>query len=215
MLYRLAAVLLGLVALPANAAVTLDTSWLTLQTQFDLVDQEPGLSSLSYSFGYNNIGGCENVVGECGDYEDGQLELQLTNSGFDYSVSMFQSNAITDLPPNTFVDFVGSYRAGREMRFRIVETRSAVVTRCNVSCLNSFGFTVNQMQLGPNSWQLDVNVGTSGSVLSAAQQIDHRVQFQVSEVPEPASWALLIAGFGLVGAAARRGRRDQTRLQPH
>jgi hypothetical protein len=25
-------------------------------------------------------------------------------------------------------------------------------------------------------------------------------------VPEPASWALLIAGFGLVGAAARRRR---------
>lgn len=28
----------------------------------------------------------------------------------------------------------------------------------------------------------------------------------VSEVPEPASWAMLIAGFGLVGAAARRRR---------
>jgi hypothetical protein len=25
-------------------------------------------------------------------------------------------------------------------------------------------------------------------------------------VPEPASWAMLIAGFGLVGAAARRRR---------
>jgi hypothetical protein len=28
----------------------------------------------------------------------------------------------------------------------------------------------------------------------------------VSQVPEPASWAMLIAGFGLVGAAARRRR---------
>ncbi len=201
--------------MPAHAAVTLDTSWLTLQTQLDFVDQAPGLGALSYYFGYNNIGGCENVVGECGDYENGQLVLQLTNSGFDYSVSMFQSNAITSLPPNTFVDFSGSYRAGREMRFQVVETRSAVVTRCDISCLNSFGFNVNQVQLGANSWQLDVSVGTSGSVDFAAQQIDHRVQFQVSEVPEPASWAMLIAGFGLVGAAARHNRRDQTRLQPN
>lgn len=30
-------------------------------------------------------------------------------------------------------------------------------------------------------------------------------------VPEPASWALMIAGFGLVGAAARRNRRVETR----
>jgi hypothetical protein len=207
MLYRFSAVLLVFVALPANAAVTLDTSWLTLQTQFDFVDQEPGLGALSYNFGYDNIGGCEGETGECGGYEDGQLMLQLTNNGFDYSVSMFQSHAITNFPPDTFVDFFGSYRAGREMRFQVVETRSAVVTRCDISCLNGFGFSVNQMQLGPNSWQLDVGVGTSGSVYFAAQQIDHSVRFQVSEVPEPASWAMLIAGFGLVGAAARRGRR--------
>lgn len=30
--------------------------------------------------------------------------------------------------------------------------------------------------------------------------------FQVAEVPEPASWAMLIAGFGLIGAALRRRR---------
>jgi hypothetical protein len=29
----------------------------------------------------------------------------------------------------------------------------------------------------------------------------------VDGVPEPASWAMLIAGFGLTGAMARRGRR--------
>lgn len=36
-----------------------------------------------------------------------------------------------------------------------------------------------------------------------------RVEFQTSSinaVPEPASWAMLIAGFGLIGAAARRRR---------
>lgn len=32
------------------------------------------------------------------------------------------------------------------------------------------------------------------------------ISFNVSVVPEPATWAMLIAGFGLVGAAARRRR---------
>jgi hypothetical protein len=31
-------------------------------------------------------------------------------------------------------------------------------------------------------------------------------------VPEPASWAMMIGGFGLIGAASRRGRRAKTLL---
>ncbi len=38
----------------------------------------------------------------------------------------------------------------------------------------------------------------------------YRISFSAAAVPEPASWAMLIAGFGLVGSAARRkrGRRE-------
>ncbi|MFN3592269.1 MAG: spondin domain-containing protein [Thermaurantiacus sp.] len=34
----------------------------------------------------------------------------------------------------------------------------------------------------------------------------YRISFSSSVVPEPGTWAMLIAGFGLVGAAARRNR---------
>lgn len=204
MLFRIAATLLGLAAMPAQAAVTLDTSWLYLQTRDDYLDVEPGIGTLTHDFSTNDYGGCEFEEGECGAYETGRLVLQLTNTGFDYSASTRQNHALFPEPPNTFIDFFGSYRAGREMRFQIVETRSAVVTRCDVSCLSSFGFTVSQVQLGADSWQLDVSAGTAASVREAAQRIDHMIRFQVSEVPEPASWAMLIAGFGMVGAMARR-----------
>jgi hypothetical protein len=33
---------------------------------------------------------------------------------------------------------------------------------------------------------------------------------QTANVPEPASWALLIAGFGMVGGSLRRSRRTVT-----
>nr|WP_310523920.1 PEPxxWA-CTERM sorting domain-containing protein [Polymorphobacter sp.] len=35
---------------------------------------------------------------------------------------------------------------------------------------------------------------------------DTRIELGTGAVPEPASWAMMIAGFGLVGAAARRRR---------
>lgn len=51
---------------------------------------------------------------------------------------------------------------------------------------------------------LRINIGTDsadniGPLLS-------NVRLDVAAVPEPASWALMIAGFGLVGVAARRRR---------
>lgn len=39
-------------------------------------------------------------------------------------------------------------------------------------------------------------------------------RLSIDAVPEPASWAMMIAGFGLAGAALR-GRRRPANLQPH
>jgi hypothetical protein len=52
----------------------------------------------------------------------------------------------------------------------------------------------------------------SGWTLTAESGLDYRTAFPLSPpaaggVPEPASWAMLIAGFGLVGAMSRRRRQ--------
>lgn len=38
---------------------------------------------------------------------------------------------------------------------------------------------------------------------------DHRFIFQIAPIPEPATWAMMMAGFGLVGLASRRRGRRQ------
>lgn len=53
-----------------------------------------------------------------------------------------------------------------------------------------FGFSINRGGSGPTAYYND-SIGAN---------------FTVSQVPEPASWAMLIAGFGLTGAAMRRRR---------
>jgi hypothetical protein len=47
-----------------------------------------------------------------------------------------------------------------------------------------------------------VEIQNSGAGFKEAKQFE----FTLAAVPEPASWAMMITGFGLVGAALRRGR---------
>ena len=67
--------------------------------------------------------------------------------------------------------------------------------------LNSYGaFTVN----------VDSAVTTGGPVAGSSGQVV--VSYDVGAVPEPASWALMIAGFGIVGGALRSTRKSQQLL---
>jgi hypothetical protein len=84
------------------------------------------------------------------------------------------------------------------------------------------GFASQWLLTNSNFWDFDwtlsgkVNAQVN-NIIGNIGQIDEHVKFGVSgkqvvlagSVPEPASWALLISGFGLVGAAMRRRR-----LQP-
>ncbi|MCU0892685.1 MAG: PEPxxWA-CTERM sorting domain-containing protein [Sandarakinorhabdus sp.] len=49
-----------------------------------------------------------------------------------------------------------------------------------------------------------------GTTISVSFVMDNLTIGNAGAVPEPASWAMLIAGFGLVGATARRRRRTVT-----
>lgn len=53
-------------------------------------------------------------------------------------------------------------------------------------------------------------INDRGDIYGEAIRLDgSRFVFQLNAVPEPASWALLIAGFGIVGVAARRRRHPR------
>jgi hypothetical protein len=65
--------------------------------------------------------------------------------------------------------------------------------------------------LGGNE-SVATHFGFNPAVAAQLQTIAHNRAVLSAAVPEPAAWALLIAGFGLTGAALRRRRRAQ--VQP-
>jgi hypothetical protein len=84
------------------------------------------------------------------------------------------------------------------------------------SIMGPFGSGTSTAMLAPGNYLLTLNpnhrVGAGSTIGADAQlSIDWSINPMAGAVPEPASWAMLIAGFGLVGATMRRRQRAQLR----
>ncbi|MBN8815052.1 MAG: PEP-CTERM sorting domain-containing protein [Sphingomonas sp.] len=59
-------------------------------------------------------------------------------------------------------------------------------------------------------WNIAVGSRGSNYLINTAQIYS---QFATAPVPEPATWAMMIMGFGLMGAAMRRNRKVTARVR--
>lgn len=73
------------------------------------------------------------------------------------------------------------------------------------------GTPVSIAALGPHTvtagnWVLSATMDSYGSVLAATGDVGNPGQFILAAVPEPETYAMLLAGLGLIGSIARRRR---------
>jgi hypothetical protein len=73
-----------------------------------------------------------------------------------------------------------------------------------VAGLNSFRIVVNDTNNGINGAPLPGGVNISGGGIEAS--LTYNV---AAAVPEPATWAMMLGGFGLAGAETRRRQRGK------
>jgi len=120
-------------------------------------------------------------------------EMYVNRDNFD---NLFYSNGTTTIAPNSVVWDQDGYRIVLNEQIFTDETtggatvRSLTTNAYHVTFTNYIGSLSGDVIAG----QSRVSVTTAG------------------EVPEPATWAMMIAGFGLIGAALRRPIRPASAL---
>mgnify|MGYP000327152464 CR=1 FL=1 len=161
---------------------------------------------------------CPGGAGACVDLDGSTGDAGLTSSG-SYAFGAGQTLALSFL-------FSGNQRGGASDSFQV---------RFDLAALNTGTFGYQSSFYGNQTFSLNGNVAavTIGSVASGFGPTDFTLFFtadnagsatfafqdlgndnvgividnvSLAVVPEPSTWAMLILGFGVVGAAARRRR---------
>jgi PEP-CTERM motif len=97
-----------------------------------------------------------------------------------------------------YFDLPAGFDASGNVDYRMIRTGASLTFTAN-------GVTLFNGLVGPGALSDRVIIG-DGTKFANATGNYSALRFS-SDVPEPASWAMLVAGFGLVGAAVRRRRR--------
>jgi hypothetical protein len=81
-------------------------------------------------------------------------------------------------------------------------------TPCVINNLVSFS---GEFALGPGNYA--IAVGSSGvDTVKTEGNAKFSVELQGAAIPEPATWAVMLAGFGAIGGASMRSARRRTAL---
>lgn len=153
------------------------------------------------------------VAAKCGSVSDAAgclFEGNMGNVG-DAADAQTQYNALRN--PDIVLDFLGKSDGG----FGTVTYDDATNT---VGTWSAPGFTIDYLAVksGPefvlykvtdNKWDTDGLTNKKGT----RQALSHLTFFgtrSVAAVPEPATWAMMIGGFGMVGGSMRYRRRSKS-----
>jgi hypothetical protein len=136
----------------------------------------------------------------------GQLTGTLQADNNTIVVDSFVDFVTFNSVPGPSLTFVNSFSGFMSM---IVEpgyvsldgTAMDLLTCTSAICNDGFLFIVNPVDPTQGTYSAGESFGADGEQFDAANW-----SIGLAGVPEPASWALMVAGFGLSGAALRRRR---------
>jgi hypothetical protein len=133
-------------------------------------------------------------------YDDQTRKLSLTEFYADVNGKAFYLNQVGAFGPNTQFGIGGIAFGGPENLASDSEDFIAAFSVANgrLTALTSFAYSYNG----------GADVGSANSLMTTLAIIPDEVEdLPVAAVPEPATWAMMLVGFGMVGATARYRRR--------
>ncbi len=97
--------------------------------------------------------------------------------------------------------------AGKDIDFTSIDLDGNLYSGCNdgvLPCTTADSFKIDALALGAGAHTITIN----GNRLGAGGSASYSGTLEVAAIPEPATWGMLMVGFGLVGAGMRSRRRQ-------
>jgi hypothetical protein len=210
-IYGFAALLAATAMVPANAAVTVHTSaFITGVTNYNGFEDIGATTSFPANTPYTEDGITVEYVGSAGIWTtsqimEGNYSWYPSGGGIGYTkVTFGATNAIQ------FALGSGWFGGTPALQYEVLNAGNVIATGEITGVSNYTGFGYYGFS-GMTMDELRLQVQPSGGAVfnPSAYEAGAYDAFSIGTagaVPEPASWAMLIAGFGLTGAAMRRRR---------
>ena len=215
---RIAAIALGSLCLsaPAQAAITVVTgSFIAAPTAFNGFENLPGHFTVPYDEQgidvryvtdetYNIFSTVQAYEGTQSFYEFGVGADGSAHQGHGYTAITLQSGA--DFPAIQFAVGSGYFDSGAALNYQLLNDGAVVQTGvAGLAPAYHNGFAIYGFYGAPFD-EVRLQVNFDGAFDANAFDAGDFDAITVGLIPEPNAWALLIAGFGLTGAALRRRR---------
>lgn len=216
----LSAVILSSVAVSAPAAAVslvvdgVDGTFTSLQPR------SPGVYGVELRGGRAGAADWEIGVGNqtsvSGKFNQGEFNWAASSDPYAFNLSWTASGLSITIGGVTVTDAgtgKGAPLVGDTLRIGIVRSATLnLATLDGVAFNQSFGTGSDLLFFSPTSWGGNGLTATGTLSITNGGGSANAIRFSVGDfapnpaIPEPATWAMMIAGFGLVGASMRRRR---------
>lgn len=173
--------------------------------------------------GFPAVRARSSVIAELGSAERGRVTFQrtLTPGGIDSGNAVTSSSAnyryffTTDSEAVFEVDWgVAAYGDGADGQLPgqsvSLAVRGGGASLLQLGPLGNAASGNQQLLLRPGSYEFRIDDAFAPQASAGRSSgLSSQYSFAIRAVPEPASWALMLVGFGAVGVAARRSRRSR------
>ena len=144
------------------------------------------------------------IPGETVDPDSSSSNRYLSIEGGSYSVAL-------GTPVQFFSFILGSLDSYNALTLNFADGTSTVFSGRQIIGDTTVG-PFNSGTSGRVSYDLGGQAGITSATFTSSQSA-FEIDALASAVPEPATWAMMMAGFGLIGGAARRRRRVNTNVR--
>jgi hypothetical protein len=197
-------------AAAAPAAIRLESAFIDVLGDGAGGGSDLGIGGYGDSFNFYDYSACDHHEEECmglpyaGRRANGSWGVTLADNGISHRFDLFQGSDIGGPLGHEFF-LEARFIADRAVRLR-QRTGSGYSDFGCQGCYHYKDAAAFASQLPDGRWEIGFSAIMGAGLAAGGQSLWLDYALQISEVPETASWALLIAGFGLVGAAQRRRR---------